>query len=172
MERYPSHEIQHEMYMDMRDYFARFPWEWHATLTVDDGIKFFRALKLFKRWRLRLVDREKLRVGAYLISACKSRHIHFHVLMLGRNRDRKCLHDCNPRYWEAAWKYFARIQPVTANSGACGYVALHFLGFKSDHTELESFDRTLLRQVMVPQHDGLDGLDGILVGSGSPRCII
>jgi hypothetical protein len=171
MEHYPSHQLQQEMFMEMRNYLIRFPWEWFGTFTVDCGIKFFTAKKLFNRWRLRLVDGEHLRVGAYLISACKGGHIHLHVLMVGRNRAEKCLQDCDPRRWEAAWRFYARIHPVTANFGVCNYAALHFLGFKSDHTELESYDRTLLQQVMVPQHDGLDGFDGILVGSESRRCI-
>ncbi len=166
MERYPSHQLQHEMFMEMHAYLTRFPWEWFGTFTFDDGINFFTAKKLFNRWRLRLIDEEDLRVGAYLISAVKAGHLHFHVLMVGRNRAGKCLLDCDRGRWERAWRFYARIHPVTANFGVCRYAALHFLGFKSDHTEPESFDRTLLRQVMVPQHDGLDGFDGILVGPG------
>ena len=172
MERYPSHELQHQNFVEWRSYLNRFPWEWFAHLTFDDSITFFVAKKLFDRWRLRLIDEEQLRIGAYLISACKNGHIHFHVLMVGRNRVGKSLLDCDPRRWEADWKFHARISRVINNFGASRYAALNFLGFKSDHTEAESFDQTLLRQVMVPQHDGLDGFDGILVGSGSRRCII
>lgn len=45
---------------------------------------------------------------------------------------------------------------------ACDYVALHMMGFKSAHTEIESFDQTLLRQVMRRQDDCLNNFDGIL----------
>jgi len=47
----------------MSTYFTRLPWEWLATLTVDDGVNFFTALKLFNRWCLRLVGEENLRIG-------------------------------------------------------------------------------------------------------------
>ena len=164
--RYPSHEMQHQTFGEWRSYLERFPWEWHATLTVEDGVGFFKAMHLFERWRLCLVAVQKLRVGAYLISASKKRHIHFHVLMVGRNRFGKCLRDCDPKPWEAAWNFFARIKPVTSIPGVCNYVALHFLGFKSNHTEIESFDRTLLRQVMTFRHDGCDGMDGLYHGYG------
>lgn len=164
IDRYPSHQLQHEAYREWSEYLKRFPWEWHATLTLEPGINFFHALKLFNGWRMRLIDTEKLRVGAYLLSAYKGGNIHFHALMVGRNREEKTLYDCSPRRWEGVWRFFARIQPVTDNSGVCDYVALHFLGFKSSRTEIDYHDRTLLRQVMNRQNDCLDNFDGLLAG--------
>jgi hypothetical protein len=84
------------------------------------------------------------------------------VLMIGRNKEGKTLNDCSRRHWEAAWPFFARIRRVDSNWEACDYVAKNFLGFKSDYTEVDSYDRTLLNQELQPQHDGLDGLDGLM----------
>lgn len=109
-------------------------------------------------------------MGAYAISASRKGHFHFHILMIGKNKDGKSLFDCQPKRWEAAWKYFAKIHPVTDNFGICDYVALHFMGFKSSHTEVDSFNKSLLRQEMIRCRDGIDNFDGLftsgnLIGS-------
>ena len=94
--------------------------------------------------------------------------LHFHVLMIGRNREGKTLYDCDPREWEAAWRFFARIHVVTDNARVCDYVASHFLGFKSSHTEVESFNRTLLRQIMR-KHSIFNNFDGIMTDGQLPE---
>ena len=119
---------------------------------------------MFNRWRLRLIDREKIRVGGYLFSVSERGQKLFHVLLLGQNRSGKTLLDCNRRYWESAWPYLARIKPVTNLHGACDYVGVHFMGFKSQHTEAESFDQTLLRQATHRHCGFIDNFDGL-------RCI-
>jgi len=91
MPEYLSQEHQRETYHEWRDYLQRFPWEWHCTFTFEDGIKYFSALITFDRWRLRLIDREKIQIGGYLFSASRRRHIHFRVLMFGQNRYGKSL---------------------------------------------------------------------------------
>ena len=162
MSQYPSYELQRETYLEWREYLLHFPWEWLATLTLEDGMQYFPALHKFKKWRHRLIKREKIRVGAYLFSAYRRGHIHFHVLMLGQNRFGKTLLDCSPKYWESEWKKCVRrIEPVTNLYGACDYVALHFMGFKSDFTDVESFDKTLLRQAMHRHCGFIDNFDGL-----------
>jgi hypothetical protein len=161
MERYPSHQLQYECYREWSTYLERFPWEWHCSLSIETGTDFFYALKLFKKWHMRLFTEERLRVGAYLLSVFKSGVLHFHVLMVGRNREGKTLYDCSRRKWELVWRFHARIRAVRNASGISDYVAKNMLGFKSSRTEIESFDRTLLRQVMRKQDDGFDNFDGI-----------
>ena len=159
----------------------RFPFEWKVTLTFDtkkvadkwfhvsgqlnpikaEKIHYFAGMKLFKRWRLKLIDLEKLRVGGYLISSYKHGYLHFHLLCLARNRRGKTLTDCNKRIWERRWPYHARISNIDHLPGACDYFAAHCKGFKSDYYEIESYGTKLLRQVMTPEMDGLDNLDGL-----------
>jgi hypothetical protein len=159
---YPSHELQYETYMEWSKYLTRFPWQWHCSLTLEPDTKFFYALRLFNSWRVRLIEEEKLRIGAYLLSAYKRGKIHFHALLLGRNKYGKCLHDCNKKRWEGEWRFNARVKTIKDNARVCDYVAKHYLGFKSIHTEIESFDQALLRQVMRRQNDGLDNMEGLL----------
>ena len=161
---YPSHEIQRENYLQWRAYLNRFPWEWAASLTFRDEVNFFTAQHHFRRWRLRMIDEEKLRIGAYTLSSYKKGRIHLHVLLFGRNRHGKTLLDCSMRKWVSYWLRnvgFARITPVTSNLVACNYVGLHFLGFKSDHAQVDSYDSRLLKREMRVQRDGLDGFDGL-----------
>ena len=97
---YPSQELQDENYLEWKQYLMRFPFEWAATLTFDtksiadkwfhvggqlnpikaEKIQYFAGTELFKRWRLKLIDLEKLRVGGYLISSYKRGYLHFHLL--------------------------------------------------------------------------------------------
>ena len=164
MNNYLSHELQHENYLEWRTYLLRFPWEWIATLTFKDEINFFTAQRHFRRWRLSIINEEKLRIGAYTLSSYKKGRIHLHALLFGRNRHGKILSRCSLRKWESRWLLnsgYARITPVISNFGICNYVALHFLGFKSDHAQVDSYDRNLLKQALRLQRDGLDGFDGL-----------
>ena len=138
--KYPSHELQFERYRDFRDYLLRFPWEWMITLTFPPDVTFYPAHRLFKEWRIDLVDDEKIQLGGFVISATRSGLMHLHVLAFGRNRAGKTLLDCCPRKWEDRWPYHARIKDVDDLLGACDYVARHFLGFRADHAQIDSFN--------------------------------
>jgi len=163
MNDYPSHILQNQEYVQWRGYLLRFPWEWMVTLTFKDEVKFFTAQHCFKRWRLWLIREEKLRIAAYMLSSYKKGRIHLHALLFGRNRFDKTLSDCSPRQWKDAWLHFgfARITPITDRYKACDYLALHFLGFKSDYAEGDFYDNRLLKKEMWAQRDGLDGYDGL-----------
>lgn len=125
-----------------------------------------RGFKMFDRWRLRLIDRERLRVGGYLMSASRRQHLHFHVLMIGQNRFGKTLLDCNPRYGETQWRYFARIQRVENVFEVSDYIGSHFEGWKADYAEPHPFNSSLLRQAMrnhsgfISNYDELRCIDG------------
>ena len=155
MSDYPSHELHRENYLWCRSYLSQFPWQWMCRSPVRARLNCFSAQCRFKKWRMKLIDEEKLRVGIYLLTASKRGHIHFHALMIGRNRHGKTLHDCSRRRWESRWKGHARIKTIESNFGACDYLARHFFGWRSDRTEVYSFDRHLLHQEMRPQHGGL-----------------
>lgn len=158
----PSHQEQYDWYEAWREHIRRFPWQWFATFTFKPDTYYFTALERFKEWRCSLLDDEKMRVGASLMSSHKRGNLHFHVLLLGRNRHGKTLFDCYPRRWESSWrdayKTSVRINIVEDRYKVCNYVALHFLGFKSDRAQTEPFDIKLLNDVVEPQHDGLDDL--------------
>lgn len=161
MSNYPSHILQWESYLEWAEYLQRFPWQWHCTLTFDERTDYFKTLRHFRKWRLKLIDKEKLRIAAYVMCSCKYGRIHYHALMIGRNRNRKTLLRCSCRHWETRWPFIARIIPVTDNFRVCDYIAKHLLGFKSDHAQIDSYDRGLLREAMNPQNDPFDGFDGL-----------
>lgn len=107
---------------------------------------------------------ERIQVGAYVLSSYRRGQIHLHALLFGRNRRGKTLLDCSVRKWEARWRGISRIKTVDSNYGACDYVALHFMGFKSDRAQIDSYNRSLLRRMIRPPWDGLQGLDGLIIG--------
>ena len=147
--KYASHELQQEDYLDFRRYLLGFPWEWMVTLTFEYGIKFFPAQRMFNRWRLDLIDQEKIQFAAYMISATRNGLLHFHLLAFGSNRAGKALLDCSPRKWEGRWPYHARIEEVDDVFGACDYIAKHRCGFLADSAQIYSFNSTLLLRSMV-----------------------
>jgi hypothetical protein len=157
----PSLQLQQERYTEVRNYLIRFPWEWMATLTYEPGIKYFPALEYFKHWRLKIIDKEKLRVGGYAVMGIKKGLQHLHCLMFGRNQNGKTLLDCSTRYWNAEWPFFARISEVNNHFGSCNYLGINLLGFKSDHAEIFCFDSKLLKRNLRHLYDGLDGYDGL-----------
>ena len=107
------------------------------------------------------IDREWIRIGGYLFSVSERGQKLFHVLMLGQSRYGKTLLDCNRRYWESAWPHHARIKPVINLYKASDYVSRHFMGYISQHTEADSFNRSLLRQVMRRYCGFIDNFDGL-----------
>ncbi len=105
-----------------------------------------------------MIDEENIQVGAILISSVKSGHLHFHCLALGRNRTRKTLLDCSRNKWEGQWPWLCRIKEVVDLQKTARYIAIHFYGWKSSHTEVDSFGTNLLRREMVLLSDGLDAM--------------
>ena len=178
---YPSQQLKYENYKAWSDYLSRFPWQWLATLTFDkkcrkeswfrvgnlnpiegEKIVYYSGRKLFNKWRLCLINKEKLRLGSYLLSSYKKDYLHFHALLLGRNRYGKTLLECSHRQCALSWPYHARIKIVNEVEKAADYVAAHFMGFKSDYASIDSYDSTLLRQSISLQRDGFDNFDGLL----------
>ena len=157
----PSQELQREKYLEFRTYLQRFPWEWLATLTFQEEVDFFSVQRQFRRWYRLITDEEKLRIAVYLLSSYKRGRIHLHALLFGRNQKGKTLNSCSKKKWESVWHGHARIKNVKDIFKVCDYVALHFMGFKSDHTEIDSYNKSLLKQEMALLHDGLDGFDGL-----------
>ena len=159
----PSQQLKKDCYEIWRDYVCRFPWQWASTHTFEPGTDYFTARKRFKKWHYRLIDEEKLQVGCYVMSSHKKGNLHFHCLLLGRNRHGKTLLDCDCRKWRDVWwatnRTVVKVQPITDFYGACSYQALQYLGFKSDYAEPEPFGLNLLQDVMEIKNDGLDFLE-------------
>jgi len=159
----PSHQEQRDCVEIWTEYVSRFPWQWAATFSFEYGTNYFVAQKKFIKWRFKLIDEEKLRVGAYIMSSSKKRKLHFHGLLLGRNRHGKTLMDCDCRKWRNVWfatnRTDAKVKPVYNLHGACAYQAMQYLGFKADFAEPEPFDLDLLQDVMEIKNDGLDFLE-------------
>jgi hypothetical protein len=158
---YLSNECQYEIYEVWKIYLCRFPWQWMATLTTQVGTNFFRAQNLIKEWTLEICLREKIQVGYFGISSHKKGYLHFHLLMLGHNRDKKSLTTVSKHLWETRWRFNARIQEIYDIPSACDYFAKHTLGWRSDHHHIDSYNKSLLKKVMTVKNDGLDLFGGI-----------
>jgi len=174
------YKLQNQLFFEWSDYLLHFPWEWHVTLTFDNKLfneRWYRigtlrplslgkinypyARVLYRRWQFKLIDRERLQIGACCLSSYKNGRIHLHILMLGRNREGKTLKNCSRKCWEKIWPYFARINTVQDCLTATNYVAKHFLGFRSDHANVEFYNTSLLKRVMIPQYDISDLINGL-----------
>ena len=144
---YPSHQEQWDLYQNWKAYLVNFPFEWHATFTFSPRTDFFYGIKRFKRWRLSLINEEKLQIAASLTSSSKGGQLHFHVLLLGQNKEGKTLLDVSPRKWESRWHpLFCRISLIENLETATDYVARHHLGFKSDFCQADAFGVNLLEK--------------------------
>jgi hypothetical protein len=154
MTEYLSQQVQKDYYELFREHLTQWDWQWHASLTFLPDNTFRSARKQFNRWRLDIIDEERRQLGIFYIASHKREHTHLHALMIGRNRhDRSLLH-CSAQRRQAAWKHTAKIEEVENNEGISNYVALHFLGFKSDWAEYDFHGRSLLQQEMIPHIDG------------------
>ena len=129
MPEYPSHETQRIFYESFSEHLTQWEWEWFATLTFPEDTSYASARRQFDRWRLQIIDEERLQLGCFLITSYKAGILHFHALIIGRNRHAKTLLNCSTQRWEAAWNHRAEIKQVESNEGVCKYEALHFLGF-------------------------------------------
>jgi hypothetical protein len=156
---YPSHEVQYENYMYWSDYLIRFPWEWMVTFTTEPGTNFHYALGLIYDWTRKICVEEKIQVGYFWISSYRNHYLHFHLLMLGKNRCRKSLLNVPKRKWEENWPFFAKIKEIDNRYRACKYFAAHTLGFKSARFEINIYNQSLLKRVLIPQRDGFDFVD-------------
>ena len=53
--KYASHQAQHETYLEVRQYLRRWPWQWMISLSFPLEVTFYRARRIFDRWRLQLI---------------------------------------------------------------------------------------------------------------------
>lgn len=149
----PSHEMQREIYHAWRDFLNTFNWQWHATLTFPHGYNFFSGKRQLDRWLSRLMRIEKLSVGGAFMSSYRRGYLHFHVLLVGINDGGKYLTACSRHTWEGDFPNLCRIREVESNAGVCDYVAKHFMGYKSDYAEGDSFGIEVLQQFQDRPND-------------------
>jgi len=111
---------------NLRAFLCRYDWEWFCTLNMKNGSGFSEAEKYLKKWRLQVVDKQKIQV-CYQGLVSFDPHPHIHLLMAGLNR-----YHCNLRhanhggcelYWSGLTKEKAVIKPIYDISGAAEYIA-------------------------------------------------
>jgi hypothetical protein len=175
---YPSHELQMENYLYWKAYLLRFPWEWWVTLTTEPESNYYKNMRLLKEWTQNLYREERIQIAFFYVSSYKKPkgdrstqnsasgkqyesdlpegHIHIHLLMLGSSRNDKSLIDVSRHKWESRWVYIAKIKEIDSLEGVCNYFAMQTLGFRSDHYEIECYNKSLLKKVMTPMYDGYD----------------
>lgn len=124
-------------------------WEWMATLTFPDRFREYKNYIVKNRvfqWTRRLCVDEGLQVAYYYILCRECGHPHFHILMLGRNRDQtKTLDDVSHRKWARNWYFFAEIKKVTSVAKAAKYLAKHTYYSKCQQYEIDSYNHKLLK---------------------------
>jgi len=150
MTEYPSQEHQRIYYEAFKEHLSQWEWSWFVTLTFPEDTSYESARRQFDRWRLDIIDEERLQLGIFLVTSHKAGILHFHALLIGRNRHGKTLLDCSAQRWEVAWNHHAEIKEVESNEGVCDYTAQHFRGFKSDWAEYDFYGINLLEQEKIP----------------------
>jgi hypothetical protein len=178
MAEYGSPQYRKKLFETWHYYLLRFPWEWLATLTFEPGTDYYFALRRFKKWRFKIIDTEKLRIGACLLTFLKDTSIHFHVLMLGHNRNGKSLIDCSRRKWSTDWLYlgckdpycyferrkweikcYSKIRNVHSGFSASNYMAKHTLKGEIESASFDFFDMKLFKKYEDIQQNELAHLN-------------
>jgi len=128
-----------------------FSMEWHATLPWNQAfLSFSPPLDFFDKWALQLVDEEKLELAAYLCPLSRG-NPSLHVLMVGRNRGGKIFTSCDRRVDRLGDSTRGSDGKRQCQGLRLCRTSLHGVQIRS--FEVESFDRTLLHQVMRPRND-------------------
>jgi hypothetical protein len=165
---YPSHKEQKEYADYWEQYLTQFPFEWHATLTFNEDVKYFTAIGHFKYWRKTIETEKKFRLGGFCFTVYRGDHPHIHVLVLGRGQNGSTLYDMSKRYGEMVWcknpknmttcRGYARVKEIASGDveNVAGYVARHFNGFMARYCRHDPFGEDLLMEHFEPRHAGVD----------------
>jgi len=195
-QRYPSWQLQEELWHAWRDYLLRWPWQWKCTFTLPDIIPPRSSRTLFFTWLKNLQATERMDLAGYVF-ACYSRRYqvsrkhppHLHVLVFGRSRQPpgsgRTLVDVSHWQWRDRWQQIVqqRMRFISASRAkvfggvckvevvddlykACSYHGQQQMGYKNVRVESESFGDDLLSREMNRCCDGHDNFDNLLDQEG------
>jgi hypothetical protein len=131
--------------------FRRWNWEWMVSLTSPNASNVF-IREIADRHRIRwtrwLCIAEHIQVAYVFVITAIPTFYHFHLLMLGRNKEGKTLLDVDTAKWEAAWPFpQAKIKPVTSVSGAASYLIGNLMNFKYPYRDWDLYNKKLLMKI-------------------------
>ena len=195
-QRYPSWQRQEELWHGWRDYLLRWRWEWRCTFTLPDTLPHKSSRAMFLAWLRDLESKERMNVAGYVFGCfsrrfkgSNHRHIHLHVLLLGRSRNprlNRTLKSVSRYRWRDRWQEIvqqrmrfmfgqqadgiggiggiSKIVQIDDQHAATSYHGQQFMPYKNARVEHESFGDDLLRREM--NRLGGDNWDGLLNGEG------
>jgi hypothetical protein len=116
-------------FLDYKELFSEWDWEWFATLTFPDSHNYRDSHTLSKpvtEWAKNLGKHEHIRVGYLNLIGWKYGHPTMHLLMLGYGSGgSKSLRGVDCSYWEREWPYRAKIEIPRSNFDVEEYIASH-----------------------------------------------
>lgn len=122
-------------------------WEWFVTLNLKSG----EYSQLLKSFIIRLCITEKIQICHMGVLVYYPQH-HLHLLMKGRNRSGKCLHDVSPSIWERVWSSMTHqqsvIAPIYDKAGVISYVVKKNMGYVH-HEKLPPYNMKFLKQSKI-----------------------
>jgi hypothetical protein len=147
-------ELRNQRYykfLDYKELFSEWDWEWFATLTFPDTHNYrdsYTLSKPVKEWARNLGKHEQIRVGYLNLLGWKYGHPHMHLLMLGYGSGgSKSLKDVDCSYWEGEWPYRAKIEIPRSNSDVEEYIASHAFWGRSHKDRLDVYNPMLLNRL-------------------------
>ena len=130
-------------FLDYKEYFSEWDWEWFTTLTYPDSYGYKKSHVLRKpliEWTRELCKQERIRVGYFNIMAWRYGHPHMHLLMLGYGQGgSKSLVDVDCGCWENQWPYKAEIQIPRCKADVEEYIASYAFWKHAHKERLESY---------------------------------
>jgi len=131
----------------LESYWNRWPWEWFLTARLKN--KHYGLI--LKEFRIALQKDEHLQI-AYMGLYVSNPQPHLHLVMLGQNRDGKCLASADSSYWEKQWQKMthttALIENIYDQEGVVSYM-VKFNMPDNHHEELVPYNEKLLKRTQI-----------------------
>lgn len=127
---------------------TEWPFEWWATLTFKFSVNQEIGRKRLINWTREICTEEQLQL-AYMAVFNELRRGHWHVLMLGRNRQGKSLRDVSREKWQERWRDNALIQEIYDLAGISRYFSHNLVLENADLSGVFSYNRKLLNKCKI-----------------------
>ena len=131
----------------LKTYWNRWPWEWFLTARLKNQ---YYGL-ILKEFRIALQKHENLQI-AYMGLYVSYPHPHLHILILGQNKNGKCLADVDPKHGEREWQDIthrsADIENIYDQERVIGYMTDKNMP-ENHHEKLVAYNIKLLKRMEV-----------------------
>jgi hypothetical protein len=104
------------------------------------------AIRQLLHWNRDLSTSERIQTAFIAVLNNTNFTPHWHVLMLGKNKNGRTLLDVSERKWERKWPGIVRIEVVRHNQAVSKYLARNMTFWNSDQYELLVYNKKLLNK--------------------------